>query len=89
MPTEAVEWLLIGLNMKLCDTIAQVVFLYECVMLMCFLRESSARQHPSFQHVEARDTSEDEAYWESMSNVISEDKLKLWDAAENTLKQYQ
>lgn len=89
MPTKGVVWLLIGLNMTLCDTIAQVVFLYECVMLMCFLRESSAHPHHSFLHVEARDTSQDEAYWESMSNIISEDKLKLWDAAENTLKQYQ
>ncbi|XP_076612937.1 dynein regulatory complex protein 1 [Chaetodon auriga] len=51
-------------------------------------RESSARQHPSLQHIEARDSSEDEAYWESMGNIIPEDKLKLWDAAENTLKQY-
>ncbi|KAF1376684.1 hypothetical protein PFLUV_G00214040 [Perca fluviatilis] len=51
-------------------------------------RESSARQHHSF-HVEARDTSEDEAYWESMGTIISEDKLKLWDAVENTFKQYQ
>ncbi|XP_029281704.1 dynein regulatory complex protein 1 [Cottoperca gobio] len=50
-------------------------------------RESSACQHHSFQ-VEARDTSQDEAYWESMGNIISEDKMKLWDAAENTLKQY-
>ncbi|XP_054475060.1 dynein regulatory complex protein 1 [Anoplopoma fimbria] len=50
-------------------------------------RESSASQHHSF-HVEARDTSKDEAYWESMGNIISEDKVKLWDAAENTLKQY-
>ncbi|XP_078131130.1 dynein regulatory complex protein 1 [Sander vitreus] len=51
-------------------------------------RESSAHQHHSF-HVEARDTSEDEAYWESMGIIISEDKLKLWDAVENTFKQYQ
>ncbi|XP_034756063.1 dynein regulatory complex protein 1 isoform X2 [Etheostoma cragini] len=50
-------------------------------------RESSARQHHCF-HGEARDTSEDEAYWESMGSIISEDKLKLWDAVENTLKQY-
>ncbi|XP_044025293.1 dynein regulatory complex protein 1 isoform X2 [Siniperca chuatsi] len=52
-------------------------------------RESSARQHLSFQHVETRDTSEDEAYWECMGSIISEDRLKLWDAAEQTLKQYQ
>ncbi|XP_068580699.1 dynein regulatory complex protein 1 isoform X2 [Cebidichthys violaceus] len=50
-------------------------------------RESSASQSHSF-HVEAWDTSGDEAYWESMGNIISEDKVKLWDAAENTLKQY-
>ncbi|XP_035851600.1 dynein regulatory complex protein 1 isoform X2 [Sander lucioperca] len=51
-------------------------------------RESSAHQHHSF-HVEARETSEDEAYWESIGIIISEDKLKLWDAVENTFKQYQ
>ncbi|XP_037605950.1 dynein regulatory complex protein 1 [Sebastes umbrosus] len=51
-------------------------------------RESSARQHQSSFHVEARDTSEDAAYWESMGNIISDDKMKLWDAAENTLKHY-
>ncbi|XP_045916689.1 dynein regulatory complex protein 1 isoform X2 [Micropterus dolomieu] len=52
------------------------------------VRSSSTRQNPSFHHSEARDTSEDEAYWESMGNIISEDRLKLWDAAENTLKKY-
>ncbi|XP_070843946.1 dynein regulatory complex protein 1 [Chaetodon trifascialis] len=51
-------------------------------------RDSSARQRPSLQHIEARDSSEDDAYWESMGNIIPEDKLKLWDAAESTLKQY-
>ncbi|KAM6901524.1 LOW QUALITY PROTEIN: dynein regulatory complex protein 1-like [Lycodopsis pacificus] len=50
-------------------------------------RESSASQNHSF-HVEAWDTPENEAYWESMGNIISEDKVKLWDATENTLKQY-
>ncbi|KAM7395296.1 hypothetical protein PAMA_006864 [Pampus argenteus] len=51
-------------------------------------RESSARQQPSFQCVEVRDTSEDEAYWESMGNVVSEDKVRLWEALENILKQH-
>uniref|UniRef100_UPI0037E7266B dynein regulatory complex protein 1 n=1 Tax=Semicossyphus pulcher TaxID=241346 RepID=UPI0037E7266B len=52
--------------------------------------KSFLEQHvrSSFHHVTARDTSEDEAYWESMGNVISEDKVKLWEAAENKLKQY-
>ncbi|XP_037837556.1 dynein regulatory complex protein 1 isoform X2 [Kryptolebias marmoratus] len=35
-----------------------------------------------------RDSSEHEAYWESLGNVVSEEKLKLWDAAERNLKQY-
>ncbi|XP_068432376.1 dynein regulatory complex protein 1 isoform X2 [Clinocottus analis] len=60
--------------------------------LKCFLeqhmksKDSSARR--SF-HVEARDASEDEAYWNRMGNIISDDKMKLWDAAEKPLKQYQ
>ncbi|XP_032398470.1 dynein regulatory complex protein 1 isoform X3 [Etheostoma spectabile] len=46
-------------------------------------------QHVSSSfHGEFRDTSEDEAYWESMYIIISEDKLKFWDAVENTFKQY-
>ncbi|GLD71196.1 dynein regulatory complex protein 1 [Lates japonicus] len=51
-------------------------------------RESSGRQLASFLQIEARDRSLDEAYWESMGNIISEDKIKLWEAAENKLKQY-
>ncbi|KAM9339242.1 dynein regulatory complex protein 1 [Symphorus nematophorus] len=46
-------------------------------------RESSAHQH-----VETWDTSQDEAYWDTVGHIISEDKLKLWDAAEITLNQY-
>ncbi|KAM6992409.1 dynein regulatory complex protein 1 [Tautogolabrus adspersus] len=42
----------------------------------------------SFQHVAARDPSEVEAYWESVGNIISEDKVNLWEAAENKLNQY-
>ena len=58
---------------------------------MCSLyvfRESVTRQHHSF-HVEARDASEDEDYWESMGNIISGDKLELWDKIKDTLKQQQ
>ncbi|XP_040902497.1 dynein regulatory complex protein 1-like [Toxotes jaculatrix] len=51
-------------------------------------RESSGHQQTSSLRVEARDRSEDKAYWESMGNIISEDKIKLWDAAESSLKQY-
>ncbi|XP_034560646.1 dynein regulatory complex protein 1-like [Notolabrus celidotus] len=44
------------------------------------------------QHVSSRETSahhlSQEAYWESMGNIISEDKVKVWEAAENKLKQY-
>ncbi|XP_008297470.1 dynein regulatory complex protein 1, partial [Stegastes partitus] len=41
----------------------------------CFLRE-------------ARNTSDYKAYWDSMANIISKDKLKMWDAAERTLTRY-
>ncbi|XP_010793582.1 dynein regulatory complex protein 1 [Notothenia coriiceps] len=51
-------------------------------------RESSARQHHSVYEA-ARDSSEDEAYWQSMGSVICEDQLRLWDTAENKLRQYQ
>ncbi|XP_061593234.1 dynein regulatory complex protein 1 [Cololabis saira] len=48
-------------------------------------RESAAQQLSSFLNV---DTSEDKAYWESLGNIISEDELKRWDAAERTLNRY-
>uniref|UniRef100_A0A8C2WKG2 Dynein regulatory complex protein 1 n=1 Tax=Cyclopterus lumpus TaxID=8103 RepID=A0A8C2WKG2_CYCLU len=70
------------------EMMIQQSFLSEHVTLVfpcCFLRERSASQ--SF-HVEARESSEDEAYWDSLGNIISDDKVKLWDAAGNRLKQY-
>ncbi|XP_041660491.1 dynein regulatory complex protein 1 isoform X2 [Cheilinus undulatus] len=40
------------------------------------------------QHAAAWDPSEDEAYWERVCNIISEDKVKLWEAAEKQLHHY-
>ncbi|KAK2856174.1 hypothetical protein Q5P01_004909 [Channa striata] len=51
-------------------------------------RQSSAHEQSSLLHFEAWGSSEKAAYWESMGNIIPEDKVRLWDAAENTLKQY-
>ncbi|XP_047430144.1 dynein regulatory complex protein 1 [Mugil cephalus] len=51
-------------------------------------RASSSHHHSSFRQAETRDSSEDAAYWESMCSVITEDKLRLWEAAETILKQY-
>ncbi|KAM8840347.1 dynein regulatory complex protein 1 [Spinachia spinachia] len=36
----------------------------------------------------SQDTSEEEAYWERMGNIVSADKVKLWEPAEKALKQY-
>ncbi|KAM3602364.1 uncharacterized protein V6R79_002764 [Siganus canaliculatus] len=51
---------------------------------LALTRENSASQHPNF-HLEARDDLEDEAFWQSMAHIISEDKVKLWEAAEKIL----
>uniref|UniRef100_A0A3Q4N2U0 Dynein regulatory complex protein 1 n=1 Tax=Neolamprologus brichardi TaxID=32507 RepID=A0A3Q4N2U0_NEOBR len=50
-------------------------------LFLCVSRSSLS--HP------ARDTSVEEAYWDRLGNIITEDKLKLWDAAERELKQYE
>uniref|UniRef100_A0A3P8UE18 Dynein regulatory complex protein 1 n=1 Tax=Cynoglossus semilaevis TaxID=244447 RepID=A0A3P8UE18_CYNSE len=42
----------------------------------------------SARHTEAWSSSEDKAYWESLGNIISEDKVKLWEETEKRLKQY-
>ncbi|XP_071335511.1 dynein regulatory complex protein 1 isoform X2 [Trachinotus anak] len=57
--------------------------------LKSFLKQHMrVNQQSSFLQVKARDSLEDEAYWESMGNIISEDKIKLWEVAEDTLNQY-
>ncbi|KAG7239652.1 hypothetical protein INR49_028588 [Caranx melampygus] len=57
--------------------------------LKIFLKQHMReKQQTSLVQIDARDSSEDEAYWESMGNAISEDKVKLWELAENILNQY-
>ncbi|CAG5927979.1 unnamed protein product [Menidia menidia] len=51
-------------------------------------RECSAHGLSSTRLNQARDTSDDAAYWATMGDVISEDKFQLWDAAEITLNEY-
>ncbi|XP_034018067.1 dynein regulatory complex protein 1-like [Thalassophryne amazonica] len=47
-------------------------------------RESSTACRHMLWHVDIRDQS----YWESMANIIPEDKVQLWDAVEERLKKY-
>lgn len=68
--------------------------LFYCftLMLICswyFLRESGAKELSTLWTAQARDSSKDQTYWDSLGNIIPEDKVKLWDAAEETLRQYQ
>ncbi|KAM9840246.1 dynein regulatory complex protein 1 [Aulostomus maculatus] len=46
-------------------------------------RRSSASRQPS-----SWSAKEQETYWKSVGNIISEDRIKLWDAAEKTLRKY-
>ncbi|XP_026173906.1 dynein regulatory complex protein 1 isoform X2 [Mastacembelus armatus] len=52
------------------------------------MRESSTLQQAGSLHPETWDSSAEAAYWERMGNIISEDKVKLWEVAENTFKQH-
>ncbi|XP_016889110.1 dynein regulatory complex protein 1 isoform X2 [Cynoglossus semilaevis] len=58
--------------------------------LKSFLQQynKSSQQQSSARHTEAWSSSEDKAYWESLGNIISEDKVKLWEETEKRLKQY-
>ncbi|KAJ0026806.1 hypothetical protein NQD34_017806 [Periophthalmus magnuspinnatus] len=42
----------------------------------------------SVQSLEARDMSKEEAYWESLGNAITADKLKIWEVTEKKLQQH-
>ncbi|KAM4577928.1 dynein regulatory complex protein 1 [Fundulus diaphanus] len=61
--------------------------------LKSFLQQRNSKKG-SAQHLStlwlahARNHSKDAAYWESLGNIIPEEKVQLWDAAEKTLKQY-
>ncbi|KAM4745810.1 dynein regulatory complex protein 1 [Anableps anableps] len=51
-------------------------------------RKSSVQELLRLWLAHARDSSKDAAYWESLGNIIPEEKVKLWDATERTLMQY-
>ncbi|XP_061557966.1 dynein regulatory complex protein 1-like [Phycodurus eques] len=61
-------------------------------VLPAFLSFVSYRVHcmksSALRHYLDWDADADKAFWESMVNVISEEKLRLWDAAEIALTQY-
>ncbi|PWA19587.1 hypothetical protein CCH79_00006771, partial [Gambusia affinis] len=51
-------------------------------------RTSSAQELSRLWLAHARDSSKDAAYWNSLGNIIPEDRVKLWDSTLRTLKQY-
>ncbi|XP_007565500.1 dynein regulatory complex protein 1 [Poecilia formosa] len=51
-------------------------------------RTSSAQELSRLWLAHARDSSGDEAYWNSLGNIIPEDRVKLWDSTLRMLKQY-
>ncbi|KAK7150871.1 hypothetical protein R3I93_011965 [Phoxinus phoxinus] len=54
----------------------------------CRPYDVQASQKSSVLGLEMRDDSEDEAYWESIANVMPESKLKLWSALDTALNKY-
>uniref|UniRef100_A0A3P8TAZ6 Dynein regulatory complex protein 1 n=1 Tax=Amphiprion percula TaxID=161767 RepID=A0A3P8TAZ6_AMPPE len=59
-----------------------------CSSAVCSSPDLGSHQRSSVGHAEAPDASDYKAYWDSMANIISEDKLKMWDAAERKFRQY-
>uniref|UniRef100_A0A3B3VSZ3 Dynein regulatory complex protein 1 n=1 Tax=Poecilia latipinna TaxID=48699 RepID=A0A3B3VSZ3_9TELE len=61
----------------------------NAVIFMVSFRTSSAQELSRLWLAHARDSSGDEAYWNSLGNIIPEDRVKLWDSTLRMLKQYQ
>ncbi|XP_077409316.1 dynein regulatory complex protein 1-like [Vanacampus margaritifer] len=51
-------------------------------------RRSHASGQPRYWSADMWDSSADEAYWESLANIITKDKFKVWEAAEIVLKKH-
>uniref|UniRef100_A0AAV2KF69 Dynein regulatory complex protein 1 n=1 Tax=Knipowitschia caucasica TaxID=637954 RepID=A0AAV2KF69_KNICA len=61
--------------------------------LKCFLDKQEKLENPSrvkwsVQSLEPQDSSKEKAYWESLGNAITADKLKVWEVMEKKLKQH-
>lgn len=60
------------------------------MLIFCvFLCYSKNPEQWSLQSLDVRDMSKEKAYWKSMGNVISSDKLRIWEATESALKRHQ
>ncbi|XP_061843251.1 dynein regulatory complex protein 1 isoform X1 [Nerophis lumbriciformis] len=51
-------------------------------------RRSSDCEQPRYWTADMWDSSADQTHWESLANIVPEDKLKVWDAAEIVLKKH-
>ncbi|KAG1963759.1 dynein regulatory complex protein 1 [Pimephales promelas] len=65
-----------------------LVALKDFTAQYCRPDDVQASQKSSVLGLEMRDDSEDEAYWESIANVMPESKLKLWSALDTGLNKY-
>ncbi|XP_067240141.1 dynein regulatory complex protein 1 [Chanodichthys erythropterus] len=65
-----------------------LVALKDFTAQYCRPYDVQASQKSSVLGLEMRDDSEDEAYWESIANVMPESKLKLWSALDTALNKY-
>ncbi|XDV42346.1 hypothetical protein PO909_011024 [Leuciscus waleckii] len=65
-----------------------LVALKDFTAQYCRPYDVQASQKSSVLGLGMRDDSEDEAYWESIANVMPESKLKLWSAIDTALNKY-